>query len=118
MVKGIWAWLGLLSFWSAMAWGTALAVAFELVTCIFRFGLDLQSSQDTLYFASFTFGYRIHHGYLGLLALLLLCVIPGRSWRRLFLMIGLCLAVSDLVHHLLVLWPITGSPEFDLRYPD
>ena len=27
------------------------------------------------------------------------------------------LVVSDLVHHFLVLWPLTGSPQFDLFYP-
>jgi len=27
------------------------------------------------------------------------------------------LFLSDIVHHFLVLWPITGNPEFDLFYP-
>jgi hypothetical protein len=28
------------------------------------------------------------------------------------------LIFSDLAHHFIVLWPITGSPEFDIIYPD
>jgi hypothetical protein len=27
------------------------------------------------------------------------------------------LIASDLIHHFLVLWPLTGSPHFDLTYP-
>ena len=33
------------------------------------------------------------------------------------IVIGIALALSDAVHHFLVLWPIVGSPQFDLVYP-
>ena len=32
--------------------------------------------------------------------------------------VGLALIKSDLIHHFLVLWPITGRHEFDLVYPE
>lgn len=31
--------------------------------------------------------------------------------------VGVGLLSSDLIHHFLVLWPMTGSPDFDLVYP-
>jgi hypothetical protein len=31
--------------------------------------------------------------------------------------VAIGLVISDIIHHFLVLWPVTGSPEFDLRYP-
>ena len=61
----------------------------------------------------------MHHGYLGLgvgLAALLLPVpAPFRAWT---FWIGIALVASDLIHHFLVLWPLTGSPEFHIVYPD
>ena len=36
---------------------------------------------------------------------------------RLLLLVGVGLFVSDMVHHFVVLWLATGSPEFDIRYP-
>ena len=32
--------------------------------------------------------------------------------------LGLALIKSDLMHHFLVLWPFTGSHDFDLVYPE
>lgn len=101
----------------AWAWGLGLAGVIELVTAFFRFGLKMESTRDTGWLASLTFGYRIHHGYPGLLLLLVaiwLAPGPKRNWA---IVLGLGLLVSDLVHHFLVLWPITGSPQFDLTYP-
>ena len=100
-------------------WGLAGAAAFEAVTVLFRFGLGLQSTRDTRWLRHWTFGYRIHHGYIGILlvGLALLLPLPPRL-ADLAMIAGIALAVSDVVHHFLVLWPITGSPEFDIRYPD
>jgi hypothetical protein len=59
---------------------------------------------------------RIHHAYVGLAVIALGLLVargPALTWS---LVIGTALVLSDLVHHFLVLWPITGSPQFDLFY--
>jgi hypothetical protein len=96
----------------------ALATAMEGLTCGLRFAAHLQSTRDTAALAHWTHGIRIHHGYVGL-ALLVLAVLAHlpRSWKQVVLVLGAALVLSDLAHHVLVLWPITGSPSFDLRYP-
>jgi hypothetical protein len=38
-------------------------------------------------------------------------------WRRRLLVAGAALALSDLVHHFVVLWLVVGDPEFHLVYP-
>lgn len=99
-------------------WIVLLTLGFEAVTCLARFGLELQSTRDTAVLAQATFGVRIHHGYVGALMLLGLHSprVPER-WRPWLFRIGAALVCSDLVHHFAVLWPITGSPEFDFVYP-
>jgi hypothetical protein len=94
-----------------------LGAAFEAVTCLFRFGLHLQATRDTCALAPWTFGLRIHHAYPGLLLLLLAPLIRQGTWRRLLLLFGVGLVVSDLVHHFAVLWPLTGDPQFHTHYP-
>jgi flagellar biosynthesis component FlhA len=100
-------------------WGLAAAAAFEAVTVLFRFGLGMKSTRDTRWLRHWTFGYRIHHGYIGILLLVLAMLVPlPKQIFDLAVITGIALAVSDFVHHFLVLWPVTGSPEFDIRYPD
>ena len=103
---------------SILWYGLGLAAVIEAITCVFRFGLGMQSTRDTAWLAALTFGYRIHHGYIGLV-LLVLTVLPplGGVLRKMLLLIGIALLISDFVHHFLVLWPATGSPQFDIRYP-
>ncbi len=92
----------------------------EGVTILARFGLQLQSTRDTAFMASLTFGYRIHHGYIGLLMLVVLLLAPqlGGRWHNLLLALSVSLILSDLIHHFIVLWWLTGDPQFHLRYPD
>ena len=42
----------------------------------------------------------------------------GGAARNATLLLGAALFLSDMVHHFLVLWPVTGSPQFDLVYPE
>ena len=99
--------------------GIALAAVIELFTCFVRFGLGLQSTRDTSWIAGLTFGYRIHHGYIGVAILVAAIAFFRRSSRYRYgmLILGFGLIFSDLFHHFAVLWPLTGSPQFDFRYP-
>jgi hypothetical protein len=101
-------------------YSAALAVLIEGFTILLRFGLHLEATRDTAStFGRLTGGMRIHHGYFGVLAVLIAAAVlhrrplPGR-W---LLVVGIALVLSDLVHHFLFLWPIVGSPEFHLFYP-
>ena len=105
------------SFW---LWVLVLTVAVEAFTCVLRFGLKLESTRDTASVLSgLTCGLRIHHSYIGGVMML----IASGLWERFaqlawwMLVTGLALFFSDMIHHFLVLWPIVGSPQFDLTYP-
>lgn len=101
-----------------VAWTLGLACLMEAVTCALRFGLALESTRDTAALGAWTFGLRIHHGYVGLLILALSPLLRRRpAVREWAVRVGGALLLSDLIHHFLVLWPITGSPQFDLTYP-
>jgi len=101
-----------------------LTAVFELVTVLFRFGFKLESTRDTARLvARWTRGIRIHHGYWGVplaligIAGLLASGSAAASPAVWLVILGLALIKSDLVHHFLVLWPITGTHQFDLVYP-
>ena len=97
-----------------------LTLVLELITLGMRFGFRLESTRDTAStIGRVTFGIRIHHGYCGVLLIL---VAWGLSQTHLWIsrglwILGWSLLLSDLIHHFLVLWPIRGSPQFDLFYP-
>jgi hypothetical protein len=99
-------------------WCLALTIAIELLTCVLRFGLGMHAGNTSHWMRALTFGLHLHHGFFGLLLIVLAFARRGRLWRRWCLIIGLALVLSDLAHHFLVLWPVTGSPEFTLFYPD
>jgi hypothetical protein len=106
-----------LSFPRVLVVGLALAVFIEAITAALRFGLRLESTRDTASTVGMlTLGLRVHHGYIGLLLLPLGWCFPV-GLRHLVWIIAIGLIFSDLAHHFLVLWPITGSPQFDLVYP-
>lgn len=98
-----------------------IAVATLLIegaTAFARFGLGLESTRDTATTVGrLTGGLRIHHGYFGLALLGLALVMdprnPRRRWAEIF---GWSLTLSDALHHFVVLWLATGSPQFDLFY--
>jgi hypothetical protein len=111
-------WLGACTPRATVAAGLLLAVVFEVLTCVLRFGLHLQSTRDTRAVGAWTFGLRIHHAYPGVLLLLVAALVPRGSWRALLLLLGIGLVASDLAHHFAVLWPLTGDPQFHVRYSD
>jgi cardiolipin synthase len=97
--------------------GLVLAVLFEAATAALRFGLGLRSTRDTSLLAPYTFGVRVHHGYVGAVMLLAAVFVRWKVLRQWMVVLGLALVVSDLLHHFAVLWPATGDPEFHLVYP-
>ena len=99
-------------------WCLALTAVFEGLACLFHFGLRMRTTRDTRSLRWMTFGLRIHHGYVGLLLMVAAFFFRRGSWRRWLLIVGLALVLSDLAHHFLVLWPITGHSDFDLSYPE
>ena len=105
-----------LSLAKVLAYGILLAVVIEAGTIGLRYGIDMQSTRDTGFIATCTCGIRIHHGYIGVLLIPLAWCFPlGQRHALWIAAVGLIL--SDLAHHFLVLWPIEGSPQFDLVYP-
>jgi len=97
---------------------TVLGTVFiELLTIYFRFRLNIQATRDTATtIGLLTLGIRVHHGYVGLV-LLAATVAVGAPAADFWLMVtGGSLFCSDFIHHFFVLWPITGSHEFDLTY--
>lgn len=94
-----------------------LTALIETIVCILRFVLQLRSARDTAWMAGLTLGFRIHHGYIGLLIIIACLVAPVSAWLRNALgIVGVATLLSDVIHHFVVLWTVTGSPEFDLRY--
>lgn len=98
---------------------TVLATAaIELITVIFRFGLDIRATRDTATTVGvWTMGIRVHHGYIGAALLGVSFFTNGFPMTDFWVTVGGgSLFCSDMIHHFLVLWPITGSHEFDLTY--
>lgn len=96
---------------------TALAAVLEAATVVLRFGAGLEAQADPVRLGTLTGGWRIHHGVAGLL--LLAAALPARrrpALRNALLAAGGALLLSDAVHHLLVLWPLTGDTGFGWRY--
>ena len=117
-MRRLWKEVSSLSLKATALWCLALTVAIELFTCLLRFGFGLESQKHSTWLAPVTFGWRVHHGYYGAVLLAAAAALRGRrSLSRALLIVGGALLLSDLVHHFLVLWPVTGSPEFYTRYP-
>ncbi len=96
-----------------------LTFAIEAITLFFRFGLGLKSTEHTAStVGQLTMGIRFHHGYAGVLLLMLLLTERFRKHRTAdcLFVVGVSLFVSDIIHHTL-LYMITGSADFDLVYP-
>ena len=96
-----------------------LTVLFEGSALVSRFLLKLESTRDTDFLKHLTFGLRVHHGYFGVLILLVFLFKKDLFGKYTAWVIALAIGLiaSDLIHHFLILWPITGHPHFDLVYP-
>ena len=103
-----------------LLWCAGLTLLIEAATLILRFGAGLESSRDTAsVIGPLTGEIRIHHGCFGILLMGVAATMRAKSPRiaAWLLLFGAALTASDLIHHFLVLWPLTGSPEFHLIYP-
>ncbi|MBM3321496.1 MAG: hypothetical protein FJY73_12555 [Candidatus Eisenbacteria bacterium] len=109
--------LAALSAGGVVAWGLLLALAIEIATSVLRFGFGMKATESTAFLAGYTAGLRIHHGYVGVALLLVSFALADPAWRKGALVAGIGLVVSDLAHHFLVLWLLTGHHEFYFRYP-
>jgi len=100
-------------------WSLGLTFVFESITLLLRFGLGLEWDRvSRRNVGVVTFGYRIHHGFVGLaLVVLALCLpAPLADLKGLALATGNALFLSDMIHHFLVLLPLTGTPQFYFQY--
>ena len=95
-----------------------LAFAFETITSLGRFVFKLQAQRDFRWLGKFSFGYRIHHGYWGVILILTAMTLFSGIWRDYLMVVGWALFVSDFVHHFFILKPITGHHEFYIKYHD
>lgn len=92
-------------------------VVFEVLTLLLGGSL---CTEDTIsgHIGWLTYGIRLHHGYFGILLLLMALLL--RSRRALvtpwLMVVGFGLLFSDLLHHFLILWPTTGDPQFSLLF--
>lgn len=98
--------------------GTLLALIFEIITVILRFGFKFTSPTHTKVLSRFTSGFRVHHGYPGAGMLMVVPLIPNPTIvASLVIILGIMLFLSDLIHHSIVLPICVGNHEFDIKYP-
>ena len=99
-------------------WVTA---GIEALCLVLRYGMSLKSSETTAGTIGWiTGGIRVHHGYVGLIMLIVIAVLPHwrgglRDW---LIILAIALFASDIIHHFGVLWIVEGDPHFDLMYSD
>lgn len=95
--------------------GLILAVLFEAVTLVGRFGLGFRVADHREAVVRMTLGLRIHHGYPGLILIAVWLVArllqTRSSWPGLVGAVGVALVTSDAIHHV-ILKLVTGCAEF------
>lgn len=92
-------------------------VFIEFVTCLGRFGFNIKMKEHESAVKKLTFGVRIHHGYVGAFLLLATFAITRLNVIKDFnvgfvYVVGWALLISDIIHHFIVLYFITGRTEF------
>jgi hypothetical protein len=98
-------------------WIATITLGIELLTCFLRFYAGLESTRDTYFLSPLTFGLRIHHGYIGILLIIISLFIHNSIGKPWIMRVGIALALSDIIHHFIVLKLITGNSHFDFFYP-
>ena len=99
-------------------WIGLITIIIETITCITRFGFNMQATRDLDFLSKITFGLRIHHGYIGVVLILVIMLVKLNPMiAKWFFRIGASLILSDLIHHFIILWIVTGSHQFDIMYP-
>lgn len=99
--------------------GFLLALLIECLTAMGRFCYGIRTLHHTPErVRRLTGGLRLHHGYLGIggMAAALLPGAPSQVAACLAIG-GIGLLLSDLSHHFVVLWAVTGRPQFHFFYP-
>ena len=88
----------------------AATALFEVLTCVGRFGLKLRSREIAPRYKKYTFGVRIHHGYVGVMGVPP-AFLPGvdPAAQTLLIAVAAGLILSDLLHHFVVLPLLTGK---------
>ena len=89
----------------------------ELATCVGRFAFKISVREKEQAIKKLTFGIRIHHSYVGIgmilaAAIANLFVSSNPPWLSLLGVVGWGLLLSDIIHHFLVLYLVTGNTEF------
>src|SRR5260370_31148559 len=87
-----------LSGWQVFLFSLLLAMSVEAFTAWMRFGLGLESTRDTGLIGNLTFGIRIHHGYVGVVVILMAWAVfsAHAGPRHPLVLIGLPPPTSDL----------------------
>ncbi len=93
-----------------------LTAVIEGFCILFRFGFGLDATRDTCFLAPYTFGFRLHHGFIGVLLVMMMLPARNAGWKWVLFIAGLGLVLSDAVHHFAILPVFTGSTHFDLTY--
>ena len=92
-----------------------IALMFEIITITFRFGLKISSKKiyvklmNKYHIKKFI---HIHHLFLGILIMSIFIIYPNNHLMNL----GIGIALSDVIHHFLVLFIILRNPEFHIIY--
>ena len=98
--------------------GLAAAIIFEFITILLRFRFNFTSPTHTRSLAKLTNGFRIHHGYPGVVLLAAVPVVPNPTiLSSLVIIVALMLFVSDAIHHAIILPIFAGHHEFHIKYP-
>lgn len=102
-----------------LIWSMILTFLMEVLTVIMRFFFKLESTKATAStIGVLTGGIRIHHGYIGVLLIILSVLFIKKAYffGDWLLITGIALLCSDIIHHFIILWIYTGNPEFDIFY--
>ena len=104
---------------SLISWTLVLGITFGILilTVVMRFKFNLQHDEileKIMKRYNLKRALHFHHLFFGVF------IIAGSYYyaSHFFLSVGLGIALSDIVYHFAVLWPIVGSPNFTIIIKD